>query len=41
MGGGADVVDFSGVGRAFGKAKFPGFGNGTGVAALLGDGNDR
>ena len=41
MGGGADKADFSGVGPAFGDAKFPGFGGGTGVAALLGDGNDR
>ena len=41
MGGNADKVDFSGVGPEFGAAKFPGFGNGTGVAALLGDGDDR
>jgi Ca2+-binding RTX toxin-like protein len=41
MGGGADRVDFSGVGPAFGKAKFPGFGNGTGCAAVLGAGDDR
>ena len=41
MGAGADKVDFSAVGSEFGKAKFPGFGNGTGVAALLGDGDDR
>jgi Ca2+-binding RTX toxin-like protein len=41
MGAGKDKIDFSGVGPEFGKAKFPGFGNGTGVAALLGDGDDR
>ena len=41
MGDGADRIDFSAVGAEFGKAKFPGFGNGTGCAALLGDGDDR
>jgi len=39
--GGNDVVDFSGVTEAFGEAKFPGFGTRTGVAGLMGLGNDR
>lgn len=42
MGGGADVVDFSGLRASeFGRARFGGFGVGTGVAAVLGDGDDR
>jgi Ca2+-binding RTX toxin-like protein len=40
-GGSRDVVDYSAVGPEFGEAKFGGFGTGTGVAALLGAGNDR
>ena len=40
-GGGNDVVDFGGVTDAFGEANFPGFGKGTGAAAVLGAGNDR
>ncbi|MBM3666032.1 MAG: calcium-binding protein [Actinobacteria bacterium] len=41
MGGGDDVVDFSAVRSQFGRAKFGGFGVGTGVAGVLGDGDDR
>jgi len=37
---GDDSIDFSGVGREFGRARFPGFGNRTGVAADAGPGND-
>ena len=40
-GGGRDVIDFSGISSAFGEAKFPGFGVGTGTAAIGGAGNDR
>jgi Ca2+-binding RTX toxin-like protein len=40
LGGGNDVFDFSDV-RGFGQARFPGFGTGTGVAAVGGEGNDR
>lgn len=40
-GAGRDVIDFSGITSEFGEAKFPGFGVGTGTAALGGDGNDR
>lgn len=40
-GAGRDVVDFSGVGTEFGRARFSGFGLGTGVAAELGSGPDR
>lgn len=39
--GGNDLVDFSGVTEAFGEATFPGFGTRTGVAAVMGAGNDR
>ncbi len=39
--GGDDVIDFRGVNREFGRAKFRGFGTGTGVAAIAGPGNDR
>jgi Ca2+-binding RTX toxin-like protein len=38
--GGDDVVDYTGVNESFGEARFPGFGTGTGAAALLGLGND-
>lgn len=41
MGGGPDLIDFSGITSDFGEAKFPGFGVGTGTAALGGAGNDR
>jgi len=41
MGGGSDVIDFSGISSAFGEARFPGFGVGTGTAAIGGAGNDR
>ncbi|HET8976242.1 MAG TPA: calcium-binding protein [Solirubrobacterales bacterium] len=41
VGGGDDVVDFSGVTGAFGEARFPGFGVGTGALAIGGEGNDR
>jgi Ca2+-binding RTX toxin-like protein len=41
MGGGNDVVDFTGVDEDFGRARFSGFGNGTGAFAELGDGDDR
>jgi Ca2+-binding RTX toxin-like protein len=41
MGGGRDVIDFSGITSEFGEAKFPGFGVGTGTAAIGGRGNDR
>lgn len=41
MGGGDDVIDFSGVGEPFGDAQFPGFGTATGTAAIGGEGNDR
>lgn len=41
MGGGNDVIDFSGVTGAFGEARFPGFGVGTGALATGGEGNDR
>ncbi|CAN5517376.1 hypothetical protein BH20ACT15_BH20ACT15_12420 [soil metagenome] len=41
MGAGDDVIDFSGVSPAFGEARFPGFGVGTGTAAIGGGGNDR
>ena len=37
---GDDRVDFSGVSDAFGQRDLPGFGHGTGAAALLGPGND-
>jgi len=40
-GGGSDVIDFSGISSAFGEARFPGFGVGTGTAAIGGPGNDR
>jgi Ca2+-binding RTX toxin-like protein len=40
MRGGKDRVDFSGVGPGFGQTNFPGFGLGTGTAALLGPGDD-
>jgi len=39
-GPGDDSIDFSGVGLEFGRAKFPGFGNRTGVAAAAGPGDD-
>ncbi len=38
--GGNDVVDYTGISEAFGEARFPGFGMGTGAAAVLGLGND-
>ena len=41
MGGGPDLIDFSGITSDFGEARFPGFGVGTGTAALGQDGNDR
>jgi Ca2+-binding RTX toxin-like protein len=41
MGGGNDVIDFSGVTGAFGEARFPGFGVGTGALAIGGEGDDR
>lgn len=41
MGAGNDRVDFSGITSEFGEARFPGFGTGTGTAALGGRGNDR
>ena len=41
MAGGSDVIDFSGISSAFGEARFPGFGVGTGTAAIGGAGNDR
>ncbi|HEX2358610.1 MAG TPA: calcium-binding protein [Solirubrobacterales bacterium] len=41
MGGGDDAIDFSGVSAEFGDADFPGFGIGTGTAAVAGEGNDR
>lgn len=41
MGGDDDVVDFSRVRDEFGRARFGGFGVGTGVAGVLGDGDDR
>lgn len=41
MGGGKDVIDFSGISAAFSEARFPGFGIGTGTAAMGGPGNDR
>jgi Ca2+-binding RTX toxin-like protein len=40
MRAGDDRVDFSGVSDAFGQRDLPGFGQGTGAAALLGPGND-
>jgi Ca2+-binding RTX toxin-like protein len=39
--GGDDYVDFAGVDQSFGRARFEGFGIGTGAAALTGDGDDR
>ena len=39
--GGDDFVDLSGVDGRFGRARFEGFGVGTGAAALTGDGDDR
>jgi Ca2+-binding RTX toxin-like protein len=39
--GGDDSVDLSGVDERFGRARFRGFGVGTGTAALTGDGDDR
>jgi Ca2+-binding RTX toxin-like protein len=41
LGGGNDVVDFTGVNSEFGTARFSGFGAGTGAFAQLGDGDDR
>lgn len=41
MGGGKDVIDFSGIRGEFGEARFPGFGVATGTAAIGGGGNDR
>lgn len=41
MGGGNDLLDYSRVGDEFGETTFRGFGTGTGVAAELGDGDDR
>jgi Ca2+-binding RTX toxin-like protein len=41
LGGGDDVIDFSGVSGAFGEASFPGFGVGTGALAIGGEGDDR
>lgn len=38
---GDDYVDLSGVDESFGRARFKGFGIGTGAAALTGDGDDR
>jgi Ca2+-binding RTX toxin-like protein len=40
-GDGADRVDLAGVDSRFGEARFEGFGTGTGVAVLGGEGNDR
>jgi Ca2+-binding RTX toxin-like protein len=40
MRAGKDRVDFSAVGAGFGQTNFPGFGLGTGTAALLGPGDD-
>jgi Ca2+-binding RTX toxin-like protein len=40
-GGGNDRVIFSGVDGRFGQRNLPGFGTGTGAAAVLGPGNDR
>ena len=41
MGAGNDVVDFTGVDADFGRARFEGFGTGTGAFAQLGAGDDR
>ena len=38
--GGNDTVDYTGITESFGEARFPGFGQGTGAAAVLGLGND-
>lgn len=40
MGRGNDRVNFSGVQGGFGTKDFPGFGQGTGAAALMGPGDD-
>jgi Ca2+-binding RTX toxin-like protein len=40
-GGGNDRVIFSGVDGRFGQRNLPGFGTGTGAAAVLGPGKDR
>jgi Ca2+-binding RTX toxin-like protein len=37
---GDDTIDFAGIGTEFGRARFPGFGNRTGAAAVTGPGND-
>jgi Ca2+-binding RTX toxin-like protein len=40
MGGGNDRVNFFGVDGRFGKRDLPGFGTGTGAAAVMGPGDD-